>query len=251
MNEYTPSPDHQQRLSIGRCIPDVLHLTSARVPLRGVERRLMRQNARALGGWEIRVWSDEENDELMAAHFPEVLKTYRALPYGVMKADMARLAYMHAVGGWYADTDYKWFRKPEYDCHKYAAIMPYSRSVKEVSGPRLGNAIFGSVAGHPVWRFVIEATLKTPFPGNLPKAQIEKATGPEGLTEYLREISRYDDVWLAPRALFHPSDIRNPDPKAVRPVGVHLTRGSWRSDHRTWRAKMALRQIRDNLAKTR
>ena len=105
-------------------IPRILHLTSARVPLAGVEESFFRRNARVLGdGWTFRLWSDAENDAAVTQHFPDLLDAYRALPYGVMRADIARLVYMHADGGWYADTDYEWLRDPTEVAAEYDLVV--------------------------------------------------------------------------------------------------------------------------------
>jgi hypothetical protein len=68
--------------------PDqVLHLTSTRVPLTGFQRRLMQRNLKTLDGWAVQVWADADNDGLVGEYFPEYVDTFRALPFGVMRAD--------------------------------------------------------------------------------------------------------------------------------------------------------------------
>src|SRR6188474_231200 len=152
-------------------IPRILHLTSARVPLAGVEENFFRRNARVLGdGWTYRIWSDAENDAAVAQHFPELADAYRALPYGVMRADIARLVYMHADGGWYADTDYEWLRDPTEVAAEYDLVLPLSRDADDAGGECVGNAVFGSIARHPFWAAVVFDVLSTPIPSDLPTA---------------------------------------------------------------------------------
>lgn len=50
-------------------------------------------------GWEYRLWTDAENRELVQEHYPWLLETYDRLPENIMRADMARILYMHQFGG--------------------------------------------------------------------------------------------------------------------------------------------------------
>ena len=50
-------------------------------------------------GWEYRLWTDAENRELVREHYPWLLDIYDGLPENIMRADMARILYMHQFGG--------------------------------------------------------------------------------------------------------------------------------------------------------
>ena len=50
-------------------------------------------------GWEYRLWTDTENRELVWEHYPWLLDLYDGLPENIMRADMARILYMHQFGG--------------------------------------------------------------------------------------------------------------------------------------------------------
>ena len=56
-------------------------------------------------GWEHRLWTDEANRALWAAHFPDLLSLYDGYSTAVQRADVTRLLYMHVHGGVYADLD--------------------------------------------------------------------------------------------------------------------------------------------------
>ena len=58
-----------------------------------------------LSGWRHRLWTDDENRALWAAHFPELLDVYDGYARPVQRADATRLLYMHVHGGVYADLD--------------------------------------------------------------------------------------------------------------------------------------------------
>jgi hypothetical protein len=58
-------------------------------------------------GWEYRLWTDADNDEFVARHFPEFLRIYRAYPYSIMRADAVRYMLLLKYGGLYVDLDYE------------------------------------------------------------------------------------------------------------------------------------------------
>ena len=211
-------------------ISRVLHLTSNRVPLIGLQRAFRRRNARILTGWDIRVWSDADNDALMNAQFPQHVDVYRALPHGVMRADVVRLVYMHALGGWYADTDYEWFKPPPLD---RTAVLPYSRE------NMLGNAVLGSEPGHPFWALALGALFAQPELVDSTISQIEDRTGPGFMTRLLPDAQAFGDMWLAPRSYFHAPVTA----ASVDAFGVHHTRGSWRANPLRWKAEMTRRRV--------
>lgn len=193
---------------------------------------MRRRNAKVLCGWEIRVWSDADNEALLQKHFPQHIEVYRALPFGVMRADVARLVYMHALGGWYSDTDYEWLRLPAFEPR---VVLPMSRE------NRVGNAVFGSVAGHPFWAIAVERLFAQPGLHEATRDTIEVLTGPEFVTTLSADAKSHPDVWLAPRELFH-SPVVSAGSQAY---GVHHTAGTWRANRLKWRvAGMKRRLVR-------
>lgn len=46
-----------------------------------------------------RLWTDEDNYNLIKDHYAWFLDTYESLPKPVMKADSARYLYMYHIGG--------------------------------------------------------------------------------------------------------------------------------------------------------
>ncbi|PAA69043.1 hypothetical protein BOX15_Mlig014144g2 [Macrostomum lignano] len=52
-----------------------------------------------------RLWTDEDNRELIARHYPWFLRRYDSLAPGVQRADVSRLFYMYHYGGLYCDLD--------------------------------------------------------------------------------------------------------------------------------------------------
>jgi mannosyltransferase OCH1-like enzyme len=56
--------------------------------------------------WEIKFWSDSDNDEIMKKHFSWFLDTYNNFPYKIQKCDTVRACYLYIHGGVYVDMDY-------------------------------------------------------------------------------------------------------------------------------------------------
>jgi len=55
--------------------------------------------------WQYCLWTDEDNRKLVATHYPALLDWYDSLPYGILKADVARVLILDHCGGVYADLD--------------------------------------------------------------------------------------------------------------------------------------------------
>lgn len=101
---------------------------------------------RTLPGWTCKHWDDTANSALMHRAFPHLAARFDAIRFGVMKADIARYAYMHVDGGFYFDTDYKLL----------AALAPalleqrvFYRSKRARSGSRTSSLAMPSSARKP------------------------------------------------------------------------------------------------------
>jgi hypothetical protein len=204
----------------------------------------MRRNAGVLRGWEVRIHSDADNSVLVRRYFSDLADEFERLPYGVMRADVARLVYLYVYGGWYADTDYEWLRPPTVEVLEYDLVLPRSREGRPSSGGTLGNAVLASVPGHPFWAEAVREIFLHPIPAALSRNHVEMVTGPGLMTRLQDRAARYPGTWFAPRPLFHTpvSEVHNvPAPGAF---GIHHCRGSWRADALRWRLAMAARRVR-------
>lgn len=216
----------------------MLHLTSRTVPLRGFEGRLARRNRAKLTGWSVRIWDDANNDALFAEHFPQYLAAYRSLPYGVMRADISRLLYMHAFGGWYADTDYEWFQEPKPE-DRYRVVLPMENETI------VGNCVFASEQRHPIWASLIDDVFTAAADvRNASREEILTSTGPEYLTSKLPGLREHPDIWFAPRVYFHSPVIS----AGTEAIGVHHAVGSWREHSFRWRLGMLQRRFQRALS---
>ena len=56
-------------------------------------------------GARYHLWNAAEVETLMRTRYPQFWDTYQRVRYPVMRADIARIAILHAYGGLYADLD--------------------------------------------------------------------------------------------------------------------------------------------------
>jgi len=55
--------------------------------------------------WEFKLWTDEENLQLITNHYPQLLDLYNSYDVKIKKIDMIRYLYLHRYGGVYMDLD--------------------------------------------------------------------------------------------------------------------------------------------------
>ena len=142
-------------------IPRIMH--QSWVDNRTIPRVLAAQAARwrtVLPDWEYRLWTDEMNRVLWQDHFPELMAVYDNYSHPVMRADAARLLYMHVHGGVYADLDVA-------PCDAVSSVIgrssaqlllvrdPWRGSLKRKQQQHISNFFFASVKGHPFWAYAI------------------------------------------------------------------------------------------------
>jgi hypothetical protein len=224
-------------------IPKLLHQTAPTKTLTPEELRLQRRLARIMPDWQICLWDDDDNSRLMHEHFPTLAAKYDSIKTGVVRADIARYMYLYVFGGLYLDTDYKVLRPFEERWLTYPCVLPASRSHDYASADFLVcNSVMAAEPGYPLFADFIHFLMgKIDFDG-VAENQIEKTSGPEGLTLFLvANRDRYSNVATPERRYFHPLitmkgfsfDRTHPS------FGAHLCWGSWRSKS-WWRAIKAL-----------
>src|ERR1700693_1443626 len=123
-------------------IPKIVHQTARTKLMSPEEDRLRRRVCRLMPSWEMKLWDDADNLELMERHLPQFSSRFKNIRLGVVKADIARCLYMHAYGGFYIDTDYKLLRPISEELLLNECILPASRDA-DPSSPRfrIGNAV--------------------------------------------------------------------------------------------------------------
>ena len=214
-------------------IPRRIHQTSRTKLLTFEERQHRRRIRRILPDWQLDLWDDADNDRLVSELFPGYYPAYSQIKYGVAKSDIARICYLLKYGGFYLDTDYKLLRPFGDDLLSRSCILPVSRSENLLSPEfRVCNSILASEPGHPFWKQFIDFIFQESKIGDISEENIEKITGPEGLTDcFLKYKGSFTDIYLPPRNDFHPPVIYKglTWKRGLNSYGVHLCWGSWRS----------------------
>ena len=212
-------------------IPKVIHQTASTSDISWEERLLVKKMKALCGGWTYMFHDDVDNERLIKRYFPQYLDLFNSIPKGVAKADIARLVYMYAYGGFYFDTDYRLFKKiPNWMLQKEQLLMESRNSETEY---KLGNAILASSPGGSFYKGFIEHLFSKPELLSLQENRVELVTGPEALTEYYLANKKIycDAVTIVPRIYFNPPILHHglTIKKTKETVGVHYCWGSWRS----------------------
>ena len=225
-------------------IPKIVHQTARTKSLSPEEDRLRRRAKSLLPCWEMRLWDDRDNLDLMERHLPQFLAKFKNIQRGVVKADIARCLYMYAFGGLYMDTDYKLLRSISDELLHEECILPASRDADPLSpGFRIGNAVLASEPRHKFWEYFLTELFANPDLQTLPEGLVEKVTGPEGLTEfYLRHREFHSRVYIPDKRFFHPRITWHgfSYDRGFRAYGAHLCWGSWRSKRLLPKVKILL-----------
>jgi mannosyltransferase OCH1-like enzyme len=184
-------------------------------------------------GWEMKLWDDRENANIMKRHFPEFSNRFGNIRRGVIKADIARCLYMYAFGGLYIDTDYKMLRPISDEMLNRECILPASRDADPESPDfRIGNAVLASEPGHEFWKSFLADLFLSSNLENLQEEFVEKVTGPEGLTGFYQRHREFRSrVYVPERRFFHPRITWKglSYDRSFPSYGAHLCWGSWRS----------------------
>ena len=213
-------------------IPKIFHLTAPTKTLSWEEGRIQIRLRKLLQGWEGHLWDDADNSRLMSSAFPEVAEQFELIPFGVLKADIARCAFMHTYGGFYFDTDYKLVKPIEPQLLEARCLLPIEEGQLGTPDFKIGNAVFASEPGYPLWADFIHFIFDTFDVTNLKDhRQITAISGPRGLTTFFNQHGhKYPDVVFPHRDDFHPDRIwfGLAHKGGARTYGLHLCWASWR-----------------------
>lgn len=213
-------------------IPKIFHLTAPTKTLTWEERRIEQRLRKVLVGWESHLWDDADNSALMLKTFPQFAARFERIPFGVMKADIARCAYMHAYGGFYFDTDYKLLKPIAPELMAKNCVLPIEEGAVCTQEFKIGNAIFGSAQGHPFWAGFINHIFTVHEPENLTDHRlIPSISGPRGMTHFYNKYrDRFDDLTFPDRNDFHPDRtwLGLHHQGGAQTYGLHLCWASWR-----------------------
>ncbi|MFY9239655.1 MAG: glycosyltransferase [Roseovarius sp.] len=201
-------------------------------------------------GLGLRLYDDAACRAVMAEVAPEHLAAYDAVPFGVMRADLFRLAVVLRDGGVYADVDMQPLRALPQDLFERSCSVSVEARLSKQRQRELGyrhpyqiaNCIFAARPHHPFLRAALDhaaACIRAcPQPT---RDQIEDLTGPRMLTRLLQQHD-WPDVWIgAQLQLMAPLGLPDAWPVNRHMVTRHETHGTWKRDadrpvpfRRTW-----------------
>ena len=106
-------------------------------------------------GWEHKLWTDDENRDFVANHYPWFLEIYDKLPQHIHRVDTVRYMYLHKFGGVYADLDFESI-KPMDDYLKDKQLVLGRMGHDNNFEHSIPNAVMASIPGHPFWLQVLD-----------------------------------------------------------------------------------------------
>lgn len=119
--------------------------------------------------WDYKLWTDDDNRQLIVEHFPWFLETYDSYELPIMRADAIRPFILYEHGGLYCDLD---IAPNEKFIHlfrmyqSYPVVLCEARKGNAFSGNSLTNAIMWSNVDHcDFWNHVCRSLLD-PFQGS-------------------------------------------------------------------------------------
>lgn len=95
---------------MGPMVPRIVHQTWRSTELPGRFRESADSWRRHHPGWEYRLWTDADLDDLVRRTRPDLLPLWRAYPDQIQRVDAARYLMLHRFGGLYADLDVECLR---------------------------------------------------------------------------------------------------------------------------------------------
>lgn len=102
-------------------------------------------------GWEMRVWTDDECEQLVTRKFPGFLAAWKALTPKLKMWDAIRPIILHTHGGIYLDVDVQCNRAFEPLLENASLLLRANFHPDKYKGPAMGNHIMGSAPHHPLW----------------------------------------------------------------------------------------------------
>jgi glycosyltransferase involved in cell wall biosynthesis len=157
--------------------------------------------------WEYRLWTDADNRDLVARHYPWFLPAYDAYPEPIMRADAARYFILHRFGGVYADLDFECLRPLDTLIAEHDVVFgvePEAHSALQLSRERgfdfiVCNALMASIPAHPFFEHLFRMlSVYERAPGPL------DAAGPFLLTRAYLSYAQRDGVHLLPAEMVYP-----------------------------------------------
>ena len=216
-------------------IPAIIHQTWRNSDL-PVPTRLPQSWQDKNPAWEYRFWTDADLENLVRAHYPDLLDLYLGVAKPVQRADIARYLIMHRFGGLYADIDTECLASLDFLLGESRVVLSEEpREHWDIARLRampylLFNGTFASPAGHRFWDHVITVLKRQK---NARKDVLE-STGPLMFSGAAQSFDSPEQLAISSCHLFNPmckdGSTSNSAPGgafAQHRASVHFWDGSW------------------------
>lgn len=158
-------------------------------------------------GWEFKIWTDDDNLQLVKEHYPQMLELYQSYDMNIKRIDMVRYLYLHKYGGVYMDMDMTCLKPfgTMFDEHegKFIIANQYGSARRIVEG---ANAFMASPPGLDLFDDIFR---ELPLRKDLP---VLAATGSKFLKRNLIYKSENKGKWVGlPMELIYAQEWDNVD----------------------------------------
>lgn len=155
--------------------------------------------------FEYRLWTDDDNRQLILKHYPWFLKTYDEFPKKIMRIDSTRVFYLHKYGGLYTDLDIECLKPIQGLLGSHDLIL--ARMGDDDSFEHsLPNAWMASKPGHPFWLWCAKRMMDSSESWWAQDA--EHTTGPamiyyayQDYIKHSKDKSNGNDIYIAPKGI--------------------------------------------------
>lgn len=230
INECTPkSPEGivNATETAGPSIPNIIHQIWKTTEVRTYSTELepSHDSWKALFNplnYTVKLWTDDDVLRLIKAEYSWLLSTYEGYPQNIQRADLARLAILHAQGGIYADLDVYPRNTTLMQCLQNLNLQNIFAPTAGVLG--LSNHFFMAERGSPFLLWTLYEAKRRGGAGEsrsilLPYLKVFWTTGPMMVTAAFRE---YAWLYSAQR-----QTVGLLDPKYVKKLVGHAAGRSW------------------------
>jgi mannosyltransferase OCH1-like enzyme len=147
-------------------------------------------------GYEYKLFTDEDNRNIIKNYFPFFLETYDEFEYNIQRADAVRYCILYIHGGIYLDLDYQCNKS--FDELENTLIKPINL-VRSINTPNVttNSIMISTVKKHPLWLECIRNMMKkTPFFIRGKHLKVMTSTGPIMLNRVRKQKKFINDIQL-------------------------------------------------------
>jgi len=145
--------------------------------------------------WEYKLWTDEDNINLIKEHYPWFLETYEGYDQNIKRADAIRYFILYHYGGMYVDLDFECLKsiEPLIKNVKCGVCIEPKQNRKEDIDHFVCNAFMVSARYHRFWHEVHKEMIEDSKTGKYKSKDAVTETGPKLLT---RVLKRYKSITI-------------------------------------------------------